>query len=577
MAYTFGQASNNKQGEMDVRQMSTQTGAYTFGQASGNVKQAPVVEEKTLGRKTAEVLAPSTTNLSDYVRASTRLKSGEIANIQKEREAVQTGITQMEKMLPTRPDLAQNIADSKKRIAEIDRDISGVVSKADKTAGQKAGMALGVGLEIGSLPELAALGVGGAFGKASTKKILEVAPKNKVIQAINKATTVAPKTAQQDLAYKLAPLSGKAKTIAKETAKVLPETLAFGYGYDVSTNLQDKKEQPFTPGVGTAISASFPVAIGVTRLAKNAVFKPAEKKIADIVTKREKELFNIENNYSLLRKNMNFSKDANAASRRRIASTDILANAVDDTGTIRTTNPGGPVEQYRDQVLHGSEAIVRKSLEREGAYTTLDKIRAKIEKVIGDSRLTMDEKETAFSGIDKILAGFQRQYPDGNIPLVAIQDEKVNAGALAYKNLDPAVKTRLKDMTRAYKEILEESSNLNVKEMNDELSKYLKDISLLESLDGRKVKGGKLGKYFAQISGNLIGGATGSAIGGVPGAAIGTVIGGELASRIKGTALSRTLAGETGQVGVKSPVLKEAEQRAAASLAKGVAMMGEKY
>lgn len=562
MTYTFGQASTNKVGAVGGEQPEAQTPRYTFGQASGSIKQAPMVEEKSLGRKTAEVLAPSTTNLSDYVRASARLKSGEIANIQKEKEAVQAGITQMEQMLPSRPDLAQSIVESKQRIAEIDKDILGVVSKADKTTGQKAGMAFGTGLELGSLPELAALGLGKTFGKASTKKVLEIAPKNKVVQAITKATTVAPKTAQQDLAYKMAPLSGKAKTIAKETAKVLPETLTFGYGYDVSTGLQDKAEQPFAPGSGTVMGASIPVAIGAGRLVKNAMFKPAEKKIADIITRREKELYNIENNYSLLRKNMNFSKDANAASRRRIASTDILANAVDDTGTIRTTNPGGPVDQYRDQVLHGSEAIVRKNLEREGAYTTPDVIRKKIEKVIGDSRLTMDEKETAFSGIDKILTGFQRQYPDGKIPLVAIQDEKVNAGALAYRNLDPAIKTRLKDLTRAYKEVLEESSNLNVKEMNDELAKYLKDISLLESLDGRKVKGGKLGKYFAQISGNLIGGTTGSAIGGVPGAAIGTVIGGELASRIKGTALSRTLAGETGQVGVKSPVLKEAQQKA---------------
>lgn len=261
MTYTFGQASTNKVGAVGGEQPEAQTPRYTFGQASGSIQQAAPVEEKTLGRKTAEVLAPSTTNLSDYVRASTRLKSGEVANIQKEREAVQAGITQMEQMLPSRPDLAQSIAESKQRIAEIDKDVAGVVSKADKTTGQKVGMALGTGLELGSLPELASLGLGKAFGAASTKKVLEIAPKNKIVQAITKATTVAPKTAQQDLAYKLAPLSGKAKTIAKETAKVLPEALAFGYGYDVSTGLQDKAEQPFAPGAGTVMGASIPVAI----------------------------------------------------------------------------------------------------------------------------------------------------------------------------------------------------------------------------------------------------------------------------------------------------------------------------
>ena len=84
------------------------------------------------------------------------------------------------------------------------------------------------------------------------------------------------------------------------------------------------------------------------------------------VTKREKEIFDIENQYVKTRKAMDYSKDANATSRHRVASTDVLVGSIDDTGKIRTNQPGGAVDKYKSMTIDGTESVVRDSLVKEG-------------------------------------------------------------------------------------------------------------------------------------------------------------------------------------------------------------------
>ena len=67
-----------------------------------------------------------------------------------------------------------------------------------------------------------------------------------------------------------------------------------------------------------------------------------------------------------------------------------------------------------------------------------------------------------------------------------------------------------KSFAGSYKRIIEETSDEPIEAINKELQKDYKVLELLDVLDGKKVKGGKLGKYFAQIGGNIVGGAAGS-------------------------------------------------------------------
>lgn len=290
----------------------------------------------------------------------------------------------------------------------------------------------------------------------------------------------------------------------------------------------------------------------------NLVKKPFVKTPENIIKSREKELAAIDSNYANMRKASSFSKDAGTESRRRVASTDILSGSVDENGLIRTKGKDGPIDQYKAQTVDKAEGVVRKNLEARGEKVKLTTVEKELTKAVKESGLQGKNLTSALSDVKKEVAGYKLRAKNGEVPLTLVHDAKVdNYNSINYFTA-PEVKTGRKAIARGLKTIIEDNSKFNVKEVNGELAKYLDDIKFLERLDGKRVKGGKLGKYFAQISGNIIGGAAGAAVGGPVGSAAGTILGGELASRIKGSILERSLGGKTGFVAPRNRILEKA-------------------
>lgn len=282
------------------------------------------------------------------------------------------------------------------------------------------------------------------------------------------------------------------------------------------------------------------------------------KSVQNLIEKRTAELNKLDSQYAQLRKASGFQEDGGIASRTRIASTDVLDGAVDDTGTIRTMQPGGAYEQYKAMTLDNAEQVVRKNLAQEGGVTPLDEVQIRLNQKVMDSGLEGADLKVALNNVKKEISGLKlRADEQGNIPNTILQDAKINTTKNINYQTPPEIQTFRKAVAEGYRETIEKNSTFNVKEVNAELSKYLQDLDFLKRLDGRKVQGGKLGKYFAHISGNIVGGAVGSAVGGTIGTAIGTVVGGELAGKIKGSALSRTFKG-AGMIPEKNPVIEAA-------------------
>ena len=299
---------------------------------------------------------------------------------------------------------------------------------------------------------------------------------------------------------------------------------------------------------------------------------------ARAIEKTAEEIAQIENNYSATRKANLFTKDSEA-SRRRIAQTDALADAVDVEGTIRTRQPGGAVEKYRAATIEGSENIVRESLKKEGATVNIGEVAKTLTAQVYRSGLEGADLVRAVNGLQKELQGLNLRADElGNIELYKIHDAKISTTQnINYKtDSTPTIKFR-KAKARSYKTIVENKSNVQVTvgektygipEINAELGKYYEDISRLEALDGKKVKGGRLGKYAAQVTGNIAGGAVGGAIGGPIGIGVGTVIGGETARFVQGKTMARTFGEQTGRAGERNPILERA--RAESQLPKRV-------
>jgi len=356
--------------------------------------------------------------------------------------------------------------------------------------------------------------------------------------------------------------TGKA---TKAVSKAL-RTLAPGYAGDVSMGLTGQRGEDrtgasaFIPGMGTALSGALG---GVEKLLNRP------PKAQRIINKREDELAAIENNYVSMRKANDYSKDAGASSRKRVASTDVLSDAVDENGLIRTKQPGGAVEQYKKQTIDGNEGVVRKNLERLKEKVSLDKVERELTNSVINSGLEGDDLVSALGKVKKEIEGYRlKADADGNVPLTVIHDAKIStAGGINWQT-PPEQKTYRKAIASGLKKTVENNSitqvELNGKtykiaDINAELKNYYDDLDYLESLDGKRVKGGKLGKYFAQTSGNIVGAMAGGMFG-PTGSAVGTILGGELAGRIKGSMLSRTLRGITGYKAPENKVLKTASE-----------------
>ena len=281
------------------------------------------------------------------------------------------------------------------------------------------------------------------------------------------------------------------------------------------------------------------------------------------------EISEIENNYATTRKTNDFTKDAGTESRNRIAQTDVLVNAVDDSGLIRTKQPGGAVEQYRKLTIDGAESVVRDNLIREKAKVNLAQLAKELTVQIYRSGLEGAELSKAIRGLKAELDGLKLRADElGNIDLSKVHDAKISTTQnINYKtDSTPTIKYR-KAKATAYKNIVENNSsvsvevngkNYGIKEINGELGKYYEDIARLESLDGKRVKGGKLGKYSSQIAGNIAGGAVGGMFGGLGGAAVGTVVGGEASAFLRGKSMSKTF-GEGGKDVISNAILERAK------------------
>jgi len=266
----------------------------------------------------------------------------------------------------------------------------------------------------------------------------------------------------------------------------------------------------------------------------------ATQKVAD-------EIFNIENSYNALQKANSFSNDTGKASRERIAQTDVLSNIVSDNGKIDISSAKVAAREYLKQTVDGSEGVVRDLLIKEGKQVNLSEVAKVLTDKVYSSGLEGSALVKAVKGIKIELEGLKLRADElGNIDLSKIHDAKISETQnINYKtDSTPSIRYK-KSKASAYKEIVENKSAVkvndkyDVKAINKELSKYLEDAKRIEMLGGKNVKGSKLGKYSAQLSGQLIGGSAG-ALFGPAGAAIGGALGGEAAGFIKGKQMEST-------------------------------------
>lgn len=249
-----------------------------------------------------------------------------------------------------------------------------------------------------------------------------------------------------------------------------------------------------------------------------------------LINNRLDSLKQIEGNNKGLRDIANNASNKNIDVKNLIANTDLLEGSVNQDGTIDTLSKGGSVDQF-NKIIEPYESLVSDALKNEGKSISFDNVKNYFTDILDNSRLAGGAKSTLKNSINKELNGLKLDVDEnGNIPLSKIQDAKISTtGEIDYNK--PSSKTNAKTIGNAYKTLIEKNSSLPIEKVNEELSKFYTIRDYLESLNGKKVKGGRLGKYFASTVGAMVGSHFGP---------LGTIIGEHLGSKLKGTELEST-------------------------------------
>lgn len=404
-----------------------------------------------------------------------------------------------------------------KRIYNDNADLAGEQSRSideitqalptnNQAIGQIAGTALDV-LSAGSYSKGARALTTGALGKAKPLAV-------EAIQAVAKPTGL----------------------ITKQGAAKVLGGAGLGYGYDVTQGLQgnrgeDRKDgNAFIPGAGTLVGGLIPATLetamsGVNRFGKQG-------RVNRIIDQRTKELDQIESNYTTIRKQVAGNKGDEA--KKILASTDLLQGAVDTDGTLRTEGAIAELNAF----LKPQEDVIYKNLVSEGKTIPLTEVEKRLKSAVDASGVKGGARLRALKNVEDDIAGYALDADkNGNIKIADIHKAKVDKYA-NINYLDPESKKIDKVIAKSLKGIVEsETKSVDVKKLNDELSQYYSVQKLLEKLEGKKVKGGKLGKYFAQTIGAIVGSHFGP---------LGAIAGSEIGGAIKGANMSSKFGGATG-------------------------------
>lgn len=278
---------------------------------------------------------------------------------------------------------------------------------------------------------------------------------------------------------------------------------------------------------------------------KNKLGELKTKVAPDITTKRATELQGVIDKNSPLRKYIEKQEKKGLNPKEEVVNSDVLSGAVDKEGVIRTKQEGGAVSQYTD-AIKPAEDVVTKVIEAEGKTLPLKEVQSNLVDSIMNSGLEGEALTKALNAIKSEVEGYKlRAGPDGTIPISLIQKAKINKySGINYLNEGGKID---KTIAKSLKEMVEKNTSADVKALNAELSKHYSAIGLLEKLDGTRVKGGRLGKYFAKGIGAMAGSGFGP---------LGAIAGAEIAGALEGRGMSKTFGKPTGKNVELSPLMK---------------------
>lgn len=350
-------------------------------------------------------------------------------------------------------------------------------------------------------------------------------------------------------------------TLGKTLKETVPAGAAWGsaYGaagaYDQGGSLSDIGEGALIGGAtGAAVGGGLGVAgASIGSLANKAAgLVNKDLRVKKIVDTNSRALRKVSDGNAQLRKLVDHSMDSGVDVVQKAAETNYLQGATDREGIIRSKQKGGGAERLEIDIGENA-GTVSENLARENRRISIDAVKQEMINALDSSTISSGEAYTAaLAKIEREIGGMER-FMDGDrtIPVLKVHEAKMYKGKNLRKAfLDPDASQADKLITRVYKELIEKNTDsIDVKRINQELSEAYALLNFIKALDGKRVEGGKLGRYFAQTVGAMVGSHFGP---------IGSIVGAEVGGSLRGAQLGSVFSKSTGKTLEVSDLMKEA-------------------
>jgi len=290
---------------------------------------------------------------------------------------------------------------------------------------------------------------------------------------------------------------------------------AVGYGYDVTQGLQNESSNPYTPRLGTAIGSILPGISAGGQTVKTGITKAVDSFSPSKFVEKRAGAFD-----TLLNSGV---KTKNAFERSKAKGYDVTKTLALDDRFIPDVVDGKVVPDKAIIAVQGEAKpmakLVRGVIDSEDKYINLEDFRQKALKQAENLKDQGAEYERVVARINADIESYKKfQNQAGEIPLSKVDDFK----KAKYESInwnDPEKLSADRAIGKASRQIIDDNvTDISANDMNRELGKLYDAQEMLESLGGRAIQGGRLGKYFARGFGVAIGskfGPAGSILGGV--------------------------------------------------------------
>lgn len=251
-------------------------------------------------------------------------------------------------------------------------------------------------------------------------------------------------------------------------------------------------------------------------MARNAVPNLQEKAVTDLAeTYREVAGTTMKSNRTLLRSEARGKDPAQFLAERNITPT------IED-GKIHTFEQSKTLRDSADPLNTSLEAALRE-VQYGVPKLKVDDLRTAALKYADEMDITETARETVKRDINAEYDLLTRRYGT-DVDLVTTNSiKKTNWRATPFDSTKPFQKDVNYIIGRSAKEAIENAvpaEAFGVKELNNHLGDIYDSAKFLDSLEGKAVRGGRLGKYFARTIGAAIGsqgGLAGGVLGGIVG------------------------------------------------------------